>query len=311
MLLRYERPVSVSARLSRRVGLFSLLLLVVVLVAHRFGFIDTPTAVALGVLAAGLAALAAALALTGLWRLWQVGAEGGIAAGKGLMAAAPALALIGYGLFLYLTGPAVYDISTDPIDVPDWIAAPEADQVWMTRPAAPDPQARARALTAWPTLSGRRYEGALDRVWLAVKKVAEAEGIDIVATDGIEAGPGTAAAGKPALPAGAGAEPGGEAVAETQEVPAVGPLPLPRPSAEAMAALERLGGAVRLQGTLKTFLLGARFDLVIRLREEEETTLVDLRIASRYGPHDLGFGAAIAEHYLRALDAELLGIAGG
>ena len=51
--------------------------------------------------------------------------------------------------------------------------------------------------------------------------------------------------------------------------------------------------------------------LLIRLREEAETTFVDVRVASPYGQHDLGFSAGIAEEYLKALDAELLGIAGG
>ena len=37
---------------------------------------------------------------------------------------------------------------------------------------------------------------------------------------------------------------------------------------------------------------------------------VDIRVASRYGPHDLGFSAALADQFLEALDSELLGIAG-
>ena len=45
-----------------------------------------------------------------------------------------------------------------------------------------------------------------------------------------------------------------------------------------------------------------------RLKEEAETTIVDVRVASRYGPHDLGMGAAIAEAYLDALDAEMQGL---
>ena len=49
---------------------------------------------------------------------------------------------------------------------------------------------------------------------------------------------------------------------------------------------------------------------MIRLREEAETTLVDVRVASRDGDRDLGAGVAYIERYLRALDAELLGIAG-
>jgi hypothetical protein len=35
-----------------------------------------------------------------------------------------------------------------------------------------------------------------------------------------------------------------------------------------------------------------------------------MRDATRSGPHDLGLGAAFAERYLKALDAQLLGIAG-
>jgi len=46
----------------------------------------------------------------------------------------------------------------------------------------------------------------------------------------------------------------------------------------------------------------------LRLREETETTLVDIRVASRFGPHDLGTSASLAEAYLLALDAEMLGI---
>ncbi len=57
-------------------------------------------------------------------------------------------------------------------------------------------------------------------------------------------------------------------------------------------------------------MLGLPFDAVVRLREEAEMTLVDIRVASRYGPHDLGISDEIAEGFLHALDAELLGIAG-
>lgn len=53
---------------------------------------------------------------------------------------------------------------------------------------------------------------------------------------------------------------------------------------------------------------GLRFDVLIRLKEEAETTVVDVRVASRYGPHDLGMGADIAETFLDALDAEMQGL---
>ena len=74
---------------------------------------------------------------------------------------------------------------------------------------------------------------------------------------------------------------------------------------------ELRANGVTLQGRTRTLVLGLDFDILIRLREEAETTFVDVRVASPYGQHDLGFSADIAENYLKALDAELLGIAGG
>ena len=88
------------------------------------------------------------------------------------------------------------------------------------------------------------------------------------------------------------------------------PVPTPRPYDDDVAQLIRRANGVTLQGETRTLVLGLRFDVIIRLREEAETTFVDVRVASRYGPSDLGFSADIAEDYLKALDAELLGIAG-
>jgi len=53
---------------------------------------------------------------------------------------------------------------------------------------------------------------------------------------------------------------------------------------------------------------GFASDISIRLSEEAETTYVDMRSVSRFGPHDLGSNALIISEFLAALDAELLGI---
>ncbi|MCY1248384.1 hypothetical protein D9M72_618090 [compost metagenome] len=88
-------------------------------------------------------------------------------------------------------------------------------------------------------------------------------------------------------------------------------MPAARPELSLEGAIAgRRASDVVLQGEWRTLIAGFRFDVLIRLREEAETTFVDLRVASRYGPHDLGMGAAFADQFLRALDAELLGIAG-
>ncbi|HXV31762.1 MAG TPA: DUF1499 domain-containing protein, partial [Sinorhizobium sp.] len=99
---------------------------------------------------------------------------------------------------------------------------------------------------------------------------------------------------------------------DTGTEPQVIPVPAARPAPAGVdgGIPGRRSSDVVLQGEWRTLVVGFRFDVLIRLREEAETTFVDLRVASRYGPHDLGMGAAFAEEFLRALDAELLGIAG-
>lgn len=300
MTIRYVRPVSHAARFAERFGFVALVMLVVVFLLHRFGQLATPDAVALVLFAAVLAALAVPLALVGLVRLWQVGALGGVAAVKGLLFAALPLAVVALGAERYVTRPMLYDVSTDLVDAPAWIDTPAAPQRLLPRPAIVTPTDREAQLIAYPGLTGRRYEGALDRVYEAALKVAKTSGFSLGASRGKEYAmpeflpPQKEDEAAPGLAGG---------------LPQVIPVPLPRPTPELGAGEVEPSGTVRIQAETRTLLLGLRFDIMIRLREEAETTLVDIRVASRYGPHDLGLSAAIAEAYLHALDAELLGIA--
>lgn len=66
-----------------------------------------------------------------------------------------------------------------------------------------------------------------------------------------------------------------------------------------------------LQGEKRTLVLGLRFDVIIRLREEAEVYACRRPRRLATGPPDLGFKADIADDYPKALDAELLGIAAG
>lgn len=305
MAIRFDRPVSSSARFARRFGAFALVLWVAVLAAHRFGGLATPYMVLLVLVATGFAFLAVLLALVGLRSLWLSGAEGGLDALKALIFAAAPLAFGGLAVERYVTLPQIYDVSTDLVSAPDWLSPPHADQIWMKRGPEVTGTDREKQLEAYPELTGRRYEGAIDRVLEAVKKVARQNGIVITRTSDsgdpvrdLEDNPA-----KPPVPASGG----GDAVAEA---PDQVPVPTPRPYDDDVAKLIRGATGVTLQGEDKTLILGLRFDVVIRLREEAETTFVDIRVASRYGPHDLGFSAALADQFLEALDSELLGIAG-
>jgi Protein of unknown function (DUF1499) len=316
MIVRFDRPVSRSAFLARRLGLFALVMLLVVVLAHRFGLLKTPDFVALVLIAALPAALAVPFSLIGFARLWQIGALGGIAAVQALAYTALPLALPGYGYFLYSSRPMLTEVSTDLVDRPAWVSTPNADQQFLPRPPLLVSAGVVQAET-YPGLTGRRYEGAIDRVYEAVRKVAVANRLVVTASrgddyalpdlklrsaeDGTAIAPPTAATGTP---------PAEEALPES------GPLPTPRPDAisalinAAEAGAAEPEGEARLQLSTKTFVLGLPFDAVVRLKEEAEMTLVDIRVASRFGPHDLGFSDEIAEAFLHALDAELLGIAG-
>ncbi len=308
MMIRYERPVSRAARLGLRLAQFAVVLFLMALAAHRFGPLTTPHFVALALLSGALSLLAVLLALIGLVNLWRVAAVGGLAAVAALVFAALPLGAIGSALALYFTRPALHDVTSDTIDPPSFIDAPQAAQLWLSRPATVSPLDREAQIAAYPALTGRRYDGALDRVVQGVKTVAAAEGLTITADRGMEAlEPDTPpVTGEPETSAPAVA---GDAVPDDVPVP----LRRPEPAAPvdlAAAALAGRPGDILLQGTWKTPIAGFRFDVAIRLREEAETTFVDIRVVSRYGSHDLGLGADFAERFLHALDAELLGIAG-
>ncbi len=296
MTVRFVRPVSHSAYLGRRLALSALLLFVIIVAAHRFGPLKEPDFLALLLLAAAIAAASLPLSLIGLARLWQVGAEGGVAATKGLLYAILPLATVIYGAVQYHTTPAIYDISTDIADPPEFIAEPHAPQQWLSRPPVAPGERRAQ-FAAYPGLTGRRYEGALDRVYEGVRKASLSARISVRRSQGLSLV-------EPDLAERASARD------EQAPVPDVAPIPLPRPE-PSLDPVAGGAGDVLLQGETRTLLAGLRFDVVIRLREDEETTSVDIRVVSRYGPHDLGFGERIAEDFLDRLDAELLGLAGG
>lgn len=299
MTVRYERPVSRAAYFARRIAIFAFFLFVVAWGLHRFGPMSTPSFLAVAITAALLCAFSAYLALVGIGALWFKGARGGKASAAALFFAVLPLAAFAYGVANYVNLPPIYDVSTDTADPPDWLDVPDADQSWLgaRRPVtAADRQAQT---ARWRDLTGRRYDGALDRVYTAARKVAVEQGLDIRFERGA---PELALQEVPESEAGKE-----EAVPDALDYV---PVPIPRPAENEPDAAALPPGDPAIQGEQRTFVFGFRQDVVIRLREELETTLVDVRVASRYGDRDLGSGVAYIERYLRALDAELLGIAG-
>ena len=174
MTVRFVRPFSVAAYLSRYLGLAALALFLIAAGIHRFGPLTTPDLVGLLIIAAGIALAAVLLALVGLERLWTRGARGGLSALAALLLSALPLGVAGYGAFLYWQQPKIYDISTDLTDVPQWLVTPTANQQWLARPATVAKEDRDAQAIAYASLAGRRYEGAIDRIYTAAKKMAVA-----------------------------------------------------------------------------------------------------------------------------------------
>ena len=303
MTVRFVRPFSVAAYLSRYLGLAALALFLVAAGIHRFGPLTTPDLVGLLIIAAGIALVAVLLALIGLERLWTTGARGGLSALAALLLSALPLGVVGYGTFLYWQQPKIYDISTDLTDVPEWLVTPAANQQWLVRPVVVTKADRDAQMEAYASLAGRRYEGAIDRIYAAAKKMAAARSIRITHTKGVIGAEDAPSVGVPPQDR---TQPTEDAPVE--DLPSIVPVPMARPAEAPQPTFFNGSGVVLMQGETRTRVWGLRFDILIRLKEEAETTIVDVRVASRYGPHDLGMGAAIAEAYLDALDAEMQGL---
>jgi len=305
MPFRPERPQSIAAAWSRRLGRFALLLAIMALLLHRVGMLEMPNAIAAILLASVLAAIVLGLSIIGFFMLWHIGAKGGHASFSGMVMALLILIPVGLAASRYVLLPSLHDISTDVANPPQWLEEPEIARSWVPRSKSTDSARRALQTEAYPQVTGRRYEGAIDRVLLAVRTVAQENKWTPVANVGVEA----LVDGLEPISEPVDAE-GVTEILNGEADPARAPLPAPRPDIENEPPQPLPTFAV-IQFRTRTLVLGIPQDILIRLSEEEETTYVDMRAATRDGDHDLGLNAELIREFLRDLDVRLLGIAGG
>lgn len=305
MPFRPQRPQSIAAAWSRRLGRFALLLAFIALVLHRVGMLQLPNAVAAVLLATVLAVFVLGLSIIGFFMLWHIGAKGGHASFSGMVMALIILIPVGLAASRFVLLPRIHDISTDVKQPPEWLEEPEIGRSWIPRSDGTDPAARQLQSQAYAQITGRRYEGAIDRVLVAVRTVAQEKKWTPVANVGVEA---LVDGLEPTVEDGDGEQ--AVSVSNGEADPARAPLPAPRPNIEdeAFAALPSFA---LLQYRTRTLVLGVPQDILIRLSEEEETTYVDMRAATRDGDHDFGLNADLIRTFLHDLDLQLLGIAGG
>ncbi len=68
---------------------------------------------------------------------------------------------------------------------------------------------------------------------------------------------------------------------------------------------QALSGESRVEAAARSLVLGLVSDFALRIVDEGESTYVDARSNSRYGPHDLGDNAAKIVRFFDTLDAEV------
>jgi Protein of unknown function (DUF1499) len=167
-------PTVQSARWSSRVALFSVSLLLVTLILHRFFALPTPLALNLFVVGLAGAGLAALIGLGAMVRIWFTGHAGAGSAALGvLVGAATLLGPAGYWV-AHNHLPTINDVTTDPASPPAFVSLasrpPGANATAYPGQAYAELQAQ-----AYPDLRtlvlDRSVEEAFDLVEDAVKRL--------------------------------------------------------------------------------------------------------------------------------------------
>ena len=262
-----DQPISRLAIWARRIAFFSLATTLIAVVIVRSGALDIVPALSTLAGALVLAVIAILLAIGAAIVIWFEGVGG---AKEAVTALFIGLALIAYPLYLGVKGyrlPAIYDITTDPIDPPRF------DAIARLRPRDANPityeglYAAELQHAAYSDIEPDLTDSTPQEAYDAAMKVIIKRKWRIV-----DARPPQ---GSALRPVDARAPPG----------------PAPRDGF--------------IEAIARTPILGFRDDVVVRVRATTDGTRIDIRSASRYGRHDLGSNAARVRALLDDIDAVL------
>ncbi len=173
-----------AARFARTAGVFSVPVLVLTALGHRYGLVPETALVALISTGILFAILGVSAGLYALVDIWQNGEEGAGSAVLGVVYSVPGTLLFAAAVYALAVYPRLNDISTDTVDPPAYLTLRgiPADRV-----APPPPDRRDVQLSAYPDITARRYPVNLRRVFDAVKLIVEDRGWQVVAVS--EPGP--------------------------------------------------------------------------------------------------------------------------
>ena len=323
-LSNLTRVRSASGEWCLRLAVFAVPYFLIVVLGHRTGVNETvPTFWLLGL---GVALLLASIAagVRGFYELWSYGHQAGLSSARGI-----ALAVILLLPFLYqgvkaFTLPQLYDISTDLDDPPSFETALDDRGDAMNPVLDHTPESARLQIRSYPSVTARRYPLDIARVFKAVVNLIGDEGWTVLTSNtqqgqapiddegsGLVAKPTANANGVPLRLPTPMFRPKNFTTSSSAPNPtpfeSVQVSPTGRPDAAAGEdQVERYVEAVA-----SSFLFGFESDVVIRMVEEDEGTLVDMRSTSRWGPHDLGSNAARIIDFMGELDTALQGLGQG
>ncbi|RWN60813.1 DUF1499 domain-containing protein [Mesorhizobium sp.] len=256
MMKTPERQTSRAAGWSRRTGAFSAVLLLTVLVGHRYQLVETPAFLwVLGIVAL-LAAFALLFAGFAFSRLWNFGDRGGRDLTVGTVLALLVLVPFGIAAYWAATSPPLRDISTDFDDPPVLDTSTRTGDMNALSP--PNPGERRLQTETYPLVTGRSYNLPFDRVLEAVETVLGRRDWQLAAQ-------------------------------------------FPRAIGQSEVTINALA---------RSFILSLPADVAIRVTDDGDAVIVDMRSASRYGRYDLGDNAARIVDFLAELDQEVAGQVG-
>jgi uncharacterized protein DUF1499 len=248
-----ETPISRLAIWARRIALFSLAATLIAVVIVRSGALEIVPALSTLAGALVLACIAILLAFGAGIVIWRHGIGGGRHAVTALLIGG---ALIAYPTYLGLRAsrlPAIFDISTDPIDPPQF------DAIARLRPRDANPityaglYAAEQQHSAYPDIEPDDTTATPQDAYAAAMKVITKRKWRVV-----------------------------------DSRPPQGPLPRVIDARAAQGASVRDG---IIEAVARTPILGFRDDVVVRIRPTVDGARIDVRSASRYGRHDLGTNA--------------------
>ena len=269
-----EQPVSRLAVWARRIALFSLVATLVAIIIVRSGALDIVPALSTLAGALVLAVVAILLAFGAGIGIWRDGL-GGLR--QAVSAVLIGFALIAYPLYLGIKAyklPAIYDITTDAIDPPQF-----------------DAIARLRPRDANPIIYQGLYAAELQH---AAYSDIEPEDTNATPQEAFDAAMKVIAKRKWRV---------------VDARPPRPPQP-PQPPQQSARRASSMRGRRRaplardglIEAIARTPILGFREDVVVRVRATSDGTRIDVRSASRYGRHDLGTNAARVRDLISDID---------